>query len=70
MLSRGILIEFTVTDDIDYHRPRWSLKFIFFLRTSIYLAAHRIVQLVQDYGATASWTKPWRNLDRALYESK
>jgi hypothetical protein len=70
MLSRGILLQFNITDDIDYYRPRWSLKFLFFLYTSIYLAAHRIVQFVQDYGATASWTEPWRNLDSALYESK
>jgi len=75
MLSRGILIQFNITDDIDYHRPRWSLKLLFFSAHPSIISSsspYRTAQFIYtgSYGATVSWTEPWRNLDSALYESK
>jgi hypothetical protein len=73
MLSRGILIQFNITDDIDYHRPRWSLKLLFFSAHLYNISSsspYHTAQFIQDYGATALWTEPWWNLDSALYESK
>jgi hypothetical protein len=67
MLSRGILIQFNVIDDIDYHRPRWSLKFLFFLHTSIISSSspYRTAQFIYtgSYDATASHI-----MDRAMAE--
>jgi len=61
MLSRGILIQFNITDDIDYHPPRWSLKFLFF-------SAHLYTSSSSPYRTVRTGLRCDRIVDWAMAE--